>query len=76
MLSLQLLRLQDGQGFPLSFGVFQNYYSQLPEFANHPYISIVGTVASGISYLGAPVVIPLNQRFSKYHRQMIWFGCM
>lgn len=68
-------RLQDGQGFPLSFGVFQNYYSQLPKFTNHPYISIVGTVASGISYLGAPVVIPLNQRFSKYHRQMIWFGC-
>ena len=64
------------QGFPLSFGVFQNYYSQLPQFANSPYISIVGTTASGISYLGAPFVAPLIKRYSRYQRQMIWVGCM
>jgi len=39
--------------FRLSFGVFPNYYSQLPEFANNRYVSVVGTVASGISYLDA-----------------------
>lgn len=62
-------------GFPLSFGVFQNYYSHLPQFANNPYIPIVGTVASGISYLGAPLVTPVIKRYSRYRRQMIWFGC-
>ncbi|KAJ5154974.1 MFS monocarboxylate [Penicillium coprophilum] len=61
-------------GFPLSFGVFQNYYSELPEFAGNPYISVVGTVASGISYLGAPFTAPFIKRFQKYQRQMIWIG--
>ncbi|KAJ5793951.1 major facilitator superfamily domain-containing protein [Penicillium paradoxum] len=61
-------------GFPLSFGVFQNYYSELPEFAGNPYISVVGTVASGISYLGAPLTAPFIKRFQKYQRQMIWVG--
>jgi hypothetical protein len=49
-------------GFPLSFGVFQEYYTSIPEFNNSPYISIVGTTASGISYLGAPLVIPFIRR--------------
>lgn len=65
----------DTSGFPLSFGVFQNYYSQQPQFANNPFISIVGTVASGISYLGAPLIIPVIKRYSKYQRHMIWIGC-
>ncbi|KAG0650380.1 Riboflavin transporter MCH5 [Hyphodiscus hymeniophilus] len=62
------------EGFPLSFGVFQNYYSTLPQFANSPFISIVGTTASGISYLGAPFIIPIIKRYSRYQRQMIWVG--
>lgn len=37
-------------GFPLSFGVFQNHYSQQAEFANNPFIPIVGTIATGLSY--------------------------
>ncbi|KAH6714704.1 major facilitator superfamily domain-containing protein [Leptodontidium sp. MPI-SDFR-AT-0119] len=61
-------------GFPLSFGVFQNYYSQQPQFANNPFISTIGTVASGISYLGAPLIIPVIKRYSKYQRRMIWIG--
>ncbi|KAF1987367.1 MFS transporter, MCP family, solute carrier family 16, member 10, variant [Aulographum hederae CBS 113979] len=61
-------------GFPLSFGVFQNYYSQLPQFAGHPYISIVGTTASGISYIGAPIMIPIIKRFARHRRIMIWAG--
>ncbi|KAI5357336.1 putative major facilitator superfamily, MFS transporter superfamily [Septoria linicola] len=61
-------------GFPLSFGVFQEYYSQLPEFEASPYISIIGTVASGMSYMAAPFIIPVVKRYSKYRRHMIWLG--
>jgi hypothetical protein len=63
------------QGSPLSFGIFQNYYSGLPQFANNSYILIVGTVASGISYLGAPLVTPVIKRYLKYKRQVIMVGC-
>ncbi|PIA91005.1 Monocarboxylate transporter 4 [Cercospora beticola] len=61
-------------GFPLSFGVFQEYYSQLPEFKDSPYISVIGTVASGLSYMAAPIVIPIIKRYSRYRRHMIWIG--
>ncbi|KAJ4335570.1 hypothetical protein N0V95_008866 [Ascochyta clinopodiicola] len=61
-------------GFPLSFGVFQEHYSQLSEFKDSPYISIVGTTASGISYLGAPFIIPFIQRWRKYRTHMILVG--
>ncbi len=61
-------------GFPLSFGVFQDYYSRLPELKDNPYISIVGTTASGIGYLGAPLITPLVRRWSKYRTQMILVG--
>ncbi|KAG8157901.1 hypothetical protein KVR01_012173 [Diaporthe batatas] len=63
-------------GFPLSFGVFQEYYSKTPEFADNRYISIVGTIASGFGYLGAPVIMPLVQRYQRCQRQMIWVGCV
>lgn len=62
-------------GFPLSFGVFQEYYSRVPEFAGNRYISVVGTIASGFGYLGAPVVMPFIQRYPWWQRQMIWVGC-
>ncbi|KAH6619023.1 major facilitator superfamily domain-containing protein [Boeremia exigua] len=61
-------------GFPLSFGVFQEYYTSIAEFRNSPYISIVGTTASGISYLGAPLVIPFIRRWSGYRTHMILVG--
>jgi predicted MFS family arabinose efflux permease len=61
-------------GFPLSFGVFQDYYSHIPAFRNSAYISAIGTTASGISYLGAPLATPLIQRYSKYRVHMILVG--
>lgn len=61
-------------GFPLSFGVFQDYYAHLPAFKNSPYISAIGTTASGISYLGAPLATPLIRRWAMYRRHMILFG--
>ncbi|KAJ8123793.1 hypothetical protein ONZ43_g336 [Nemania bipapillata] len=61
-------------GFPLSFGVFQEYYSKVPEFAGNRYVSVVGTIASGFGYLGAPVVMPFIQRHQRWRRRMIWIG--
>jgi hypothetical protein len=62
-------------GFPLCFGVFQAHYSTLPEFKDSPYIAVVGTIASGMSYLAAPMIIPFIKRYSRYRYLMIWIGC-
>ncbi|KAM3467977.1 hypothetical protein MY5147_008402 [Beauveria neobassiana] len=62
-------------GFPMSYGVFQQYYSTLPQFAGNRYIGVVGTIASGLGYLGAPVVMLLVQRHQQWLRPMIWIGC-
>lgn len=61
-------------GFALSFGVFQNYYSTHPPFAGSPNIAVVGTLATGVTYLGAPFMTPLIRRFPRWRRQMIWTG--
>ncbi|PVH99950.1 MFS general substrate transporter [Periconia macrospinosa] len=61
-------------GFPLSFGVFQEHYAQLPEFEHNRFISAIGTTASGISYLGAPLVAPIIRRWSSYRSHMIYVG--
>lgn len=73
--TIHALTNQQQAGFPLSFGVFQDYYSRLPQFADDPFIPVIGTVASGISYLGAPLIIPVVRRYPNYQRQMIWVGC-
>jgi hypothetical protein len=62
-------------GFPLSFGVFQNYYTQLPQFKDDSYVSVIGTVASGLTYMAAPIIIPLIKRFARWRRRMVWIGC-
>ncbi|KAL2434155.1 hypothetical protein ABEF95_014803 [Exophiala dermatitidis] len=61
-------------GFPLSFGVFQNYYTQLAQFKDDPYVSVIGTVATGLTYMAAPVVIPLTKRYARWRRRMVWIG--
>ena len=61
-------------GFPLSFGVFQDYYARLPQFEGNGYISVVGTTASGISYLGAPLMVPIIARFYNYRQRMVFIG--
>ncbi|KAH6664507.1 MFS transporter, MCP family, solute carrier family 16, member 10, variant [Halenospora varia] len=61
-------------GFPISFGVFQEYYSTLPEFKGNPNIALIGTIAQGLSYLGAPFSAALTKRFPKYQRQQIWLA--
>ncbi|CZT08033.1 hypothetical protein WAI453_002306 [Rhynchosporium graminicola] len=59
-------------GFPISFGVFQDFYSKQPEFEGNLQIALIGTMAQGLCYLGAPLVAILTKRFSKYHSQQIW----
>lgn len=61
-------------GFPLSYGVFQNYYSHVPAFAGNPFLSVVGSIASGISYLAAPIMIPITKRYAHRRRAMIMIG--
>lgn len=61
-------------GFSVSFGVFQNYYVKLPEFKDKHYIPVVGTLASGIPYLGGPVMVYLIRRYQNYRFQIIWIG--
>jgi hypothetical protein len=70
-----LAKRSSNPGFPLCFGVFQAHYSTLPQFKDSPYIAVVGTIASGMSYLAAPIIIPFIKRYSKYRYLMIWIGC-
>ncbi|KAL3424060.1 MFS monocarboxylate [Phlyctema vagabunda] len=61
-------------GFPTAFGVFQNYYSSLPQFKGDSRVALIGTIAQGLCYLGAPFSAALTKRFPKYQRQQIWLG--
>jgi len=58
----------------MSFGVFQNYYSSLPQFAGNSNIALIGTLAQGLSYLGAPLAAACTKRFPKYQRLQIYLG--
>ena len=62
------------RGFSVSFGVFQNYYTKLPQFKGNTYVPIVGTMASGIPYPGGPVMAVLVWRYQRYRLCMIWIG--
>ncbi|PVH83628.1 MFS general substrate transporter [Cadophora sp. DSE1049] len=61
-------------GFPLNFGVFQDYYTTHPPFEGNRLIPMIGTFATGISYLGGPLMTPLTIRYHVYRRQMVVFG--
>jgi MFS family permease len=62
-------------GFPISFGVFEEFYSTVPEFSSSSSkIALIGTLAQGLSYLGAPFSATIAKRFPRYQRQQIWIG--
>ncbi|KAJ0160277.1 Cholinesterase, partial [Colletotrichum tanaceti] len=66
-------------GFPVSYGVFQDFYSKHPDFRDDPNIAVIGTVATSIYYLGGPVALPLVARFQAWQRPLIvvgWLGCV
>ncbi|KAA8904863.1 major facilitator superfamily domain-containing protein [Sphaerosporella brunnea] len=61
-------------GFPFSFGVFQSYYSSHPLFAGNNSIAVIGTTASGIMYLIAPVVFTFLSQFPAQRRKSTVIG--
>ena len=59
----------------MCFGVFQKYYTQIPEFKpDESSIPLIGTVAQSLYYLGGPLSALATKRFPKYQRQQIWAG--
>ncbi|KAK2052447.1 major facilitator superfamily transporter [Colletotrichum caudatum] len=66
-------------GFPLSYGVFQDYYSNHPVLKHDSNITVIGTVATGVYYLAGPLVTPFVASFQAWQRHMIiigWIGCV
>ncbi|KAF2434651.1 MFS general substrate transporter [Tothia fuscella] len=61
-------------GFPMSFGIFAAYYKDHENFRNDRYIPVIGTLTTGIAFLGAPIVVPIAARYHSKQRQMIWAG--
>ncbi|PQE26869.1 MFS monocarboxylate transporter protein [Rutstroemia sp. NJR-2017a BVV2] len=56
-------------GFPFAFGVFQSYYSTHAPFDRNPKgIAVIGTCATGIMYLFAPVSLYILERFPNIRR--------
>ncbi|KAI9286062.1 major facilitator superfamily domain-containing protein [Umbelopsis sp. AD052] len=53
-------------GLPLSYSIFQNYYSTQPEFRDSGITSLVtvGALWSGLTLMGAGLVAALSARFS------------
>ncbi|TEA22331.1 MFS transporter asaE [Colletotrichum sidae] len=66
-------------GFPLTFGVFQEYYSAQPQFSGNSDIAVIGTVSTSIYFLFAPLAAPLVRRFNAWQRHMVvagWAVCV
>ncbi|KOS22202.1 Monocarboxylate transporter 13 [Escovopsis weberi] len=62
-------------GFPMCFGVFQDYYSRLPEFTHAGAdIPTIGVLSQSLWYLGAPFSAALTRRLPKYQRHQICLG--
>lgn len=59
----------------MCFGIFQNHYSNLPQFQhNTAKIPTIGILAQGLYYLGAPLSAMFTKRFPRYQRLQIWIG--
>ena len=59
----------------MCFGVFQNYYTSRPEYqADQANVALIGTLAQGLYYLGAPLSATLTKRFPKHQRLQIYLG--
>ncbi|KAF2465434.1 MFS monocarboxylate transporter [Lindgomyces ingoldianus] len=60
-------------GFPISFGVFQEYYSSHPEEldGDTSNVAAIGTTVTGIMYLSSPFTFAILTRWPRLRR---WFG--
>ncbi|KAK4189528.1 monocarboxylate transporter 10 [Podospora australis] len=63
-------------GFPMSFGVFQNYYTTHPPFAGSSNIAVIGTCALGIMYLDTPLIMALNRTYPRIARYSTIVGLL
>ena len=66
-------------GFPISFGVFQHYYTSHALFKDSNSIPTIGTLATGVSYLGMPFANPIALRWPQHRRKMCatgWALCL
>ncbi|RDW77830.1 hypothetical protein BP6252_05883 [Coleophoma cylindrospora] len=63
-------------GFTLNFGIFQDYYMTHPLFEGNKYIAVIGTLATGIAYLGGPLMAPIAIKYQQYRQQMVYFGVL
>lgn len=66
-------------GFPLAFGVFQSYYSDHLLFKDSKNIPTIGTLATGVSYLGMPFTNIIALRWPHHQRLMCaigWLMCI
>ncbi|KAH6606951.1 hypothetical protein Trco_006104 [Trichoderma cornu-damae] len=62
-------------GFPGCYGVFQRYYSDVPEFKSDAVrIPVVGVLSTGLYYFGSPFSAMLAQRFPRHQRRQIHIG--
>ncbi|KAL2129627.1 hypothetical protein VTI74DRAFT_7508 [Chaetomium olivicolor] len=56
-------------GFPFAFGVFQEHYSRQEQFSRHvSTIPAIGTTATGMMYLVAPIVYCALRKFPSYRK--------
>lgn len=66
-------------GFPLAFGVFQQHYSANALFKESSSIPTIGTLATGVSYLGMPFTNPIAMRWPRHRKSMSvagWLLCL
>ncbi|KAJ5124532.1 uncharacterized protein N7515_008357 [Penicillium bovifimosum] len=61
-------------GFAFSFGVFQKYYASHEAFEHTSMVAVIGTCATGISYLSCPLVIVSMILLPKFGRWFSSFG--
>jgi MFS family permease len=61
-------------GFAISFGVFQRYYAAHPLFRESVSIATIGTLATGVSYLGMPFTNAIAIQWPRYRRRMCFAG--
>lgn len=70
-----LQKLIEIAGFPLTFGVFQDYYSRQPEFQQGgSNIQVIGAVSTSIYFLSAPIMSPLVKKYHRFQRHMVVLG--
>ncbi|KAL9053515.1 MAG: hypothetical protein Q9206_003909, partial [Seirophora lacunosa] len=61
-------------GFPINYGVFQDYYSTHTPLAGNTNLSTIGTFGTCFYFLGAPIATYLVRKYRRWHRHTIWTG--